>query len=87
MNKLILVIYVGVRQFVDNDAIEYLNKISQIFGSKIKDDVLYLIVPTRETTEITIDCINPKLLDAEQYKKVEESVEKLKRAADEINED
>ena len=34
MEKLILVIYVGVRQFMDNDAIEYLDKISQIFGSK-----------------------------------------------------
>lgn len=84
MEKLILVIYVGVRQFMDNDAIEYLDKISQIFGSKIKDDVLYLVVPKRDTTEITIDCINPKLLNKKQYKKVEESVKKLKRAADEI---
>ena len=84
MEKLIVVVYVGIRQFMDDNSIDYLDKISNVFGNKLGDDVYCLIVPKRDTTEITIDCINPKLLDAEQYKKVEESVEKLKRAADEI---
>ena len=86
MEKLILVIYVGIKQFMDNDAIDYLDKISQIFGSKIKDDVIYLIVPKRDTTEITVDCINPKLVDAELYREAEKRVKIFQDAIDEIME-
>lgn len=84
MEKLIVVVYVGIRQFMDDNSIDYLDKISQVFGNKLGDDVYCLIVPRWDTTEITVDCINPKLLDAEQYKKVEASVKEFQDAVDEI---
>ena len=84
MDKLILVVYVGIQQFMNDNAIDYLDRISEVFGERLGDDVYCLIVPKRDTTEITVDCINPKLVDAEQYKKAEESVEKLKKAADSL---
>ena len=84
MEKLVIIAYVGVKQCSGNDVVEYLEKISEVFGNKLGDDVYCLIVPRWDTTEITVDCINPKLLDAEQYKKVEASVKEFQDAVDEI---
>jgi malate/lactate dehydrogenase len=84
MDKLVIVAYVGIKQCYDGSSADYLETISNIFDERIGKNALCLIVPKRDTTEIAIDCINPKLLDAEQYKKVEESVEKLKKAVDSL---
>lgn len=86
MEKLIVVVYVGIRQFMDDDAIDYLDKISQVFGNKLGDDVYCLIVPKRDTTEITVDCINQKLVDAELYREAEKRVKIFQDAIDEIME-
>lgn len=84
MDKLILVVYVGIQQFMDDNAIEYLDKISQVFGKRLGDDVYCLIVPKRDTTEITIDCINPKLVDAELYREAEKRVKAFQDIIDEL---
>lgn len=86
MEKLILVVYVGIRQFADESAIDYLDKISEAFGNKLGDDVYCLIVPKRDTTEITVDCINPKLVDAELYMEAEKRVKIFQDAIDELME-
>lgn len=86
MEKLVIVAYVGVKQCSGNDVVEYLEKISEVFGKRLGDDVYCLIVPKRDTTEITVDCINPKLLDAELYREAEKSVKIFQDAIDEIME-
>lgn len=86
MEKLILVVYVGIQQFAGESAIDYLDKISEVFGKRLGDDVYCLIVPKRDTTEITVDCINPKLVDAELYREAEKSVKIFQDAIDEIME-
>jgi hypothetical protein len=79
--KLIVVIYVGtedmsnVFQAID----DVRNSISSFFDKSVK----LIFVPDYNNIGIKVDCINPVLLDEEEFKKVDEKLDKINKLIDE----
>lgn len=72
--KLFLVIYLNIGSIADVDVSEYLN---QFAASLTYDEsVERLIIPTR-MGDTRVECINPVLLDEEQYEGVRKKIENL----------
>lgn len=79
--KIILIIYVGtedmsnVYQAID----EIRNAVSHFFDKSVK----LIFVPDYNNIGIKVDCINPVLLDEEEFKKVDEKLDKINKLIDE----
>lgn len=77
--KLFLVIYLDITSIPSSDVAQYLYKVEEVI--KFDESVMRLIVPIRGETRV--ECINPVLLDEEQYKAVEEKINELKEVVEE----
>lgn len=78
MDKKIVVCYVNVAGFPDEEALSLLDELSKKLAT-IDPDIVNYIVPIR-SGETRIECINPDLLTGEAYVEATEAVEKLKEA-------
>jgi len=74
-NNLILVCYLDVRYVESDNLYGYLDDFYKNMSAVIDDTVNLIIVPIR--SESRVECINPVLLNEEQYKKTEEKVKNL----------
>ena len=72
-DKLFLVIYVNVDSIL-GDVSVYLEAFAR--QATFDDSVMRLIVPVRGQ-ETRVECINPVLLNEEQYKEAEEKIKSL----------
>ena len=72
-DKIILVIYLGIFGMTADKVSEYSKQVSDKLNI-FDDSVIKLIIPSRLTSEIKIECINPVLLNEVQYNKVNELI-------------
>lgn len=75
-DKLFLVCYLNIRDIPGMDVSQYIENFSRAFP--YDDSVEKIIIPMREG-ETRVECINPVLLNEEQYKNVDEKVKNLKK--------
>ena len=73
--KLIVVIYLGTED-MSNDDLK--NSIISFFDKSVK----LIFVPDYNNIGIKVDCINPVLLNEEEYKKVNEKLSKINNLID-----
>lgn len=69
--KLIIIFYIDVSKFTRSHAHEYLYTASESLRNYFDDTVKTVFMPSDENR---VDCINPVLMDEEQYKKVTDKV-------------
>lgn len=74
-DKLIVVIYVGTDDITNlYPTLQNIrNEVSQFFDESVK----LCFIPDYNNVGIKIDCINPVLLDEEEFKKVDEKLSKI----------
>ena len=84
-DKIFLVLYVDVSRIQIEDTYEYLSTVTDAF-ERIKDEsVQMVILPVREQ-ETRLECINPVLLNEEQYAQVQEKLNAFQKVFDELME-
>ena len=79
-DKLFIIIYMNVGSVNSADVPVYLEEIER--ATRFDESIVRLIIPVREG-ETRVECVNPKLLNEENYKEVEETIEKIKKLLDE----
>ena len=81
-DKIIIIFYVGVKSLPRNKAAKYMANIKFYFKSYLEDESSELVfVPVYSNDDVKVDSINPKRLSDDDYKIVEESVEKFRKSA------
>ena len=84
-DKIFLVLYVDVSRIPIEDTYEYLSTVTDAF-ERIKDESVQMaILPVREQ-ETRLECINPVLLNEEQYAQVQEKLNDFQKVFDELME-
>ena len=79
-NKLFLVSYLNISTIASTDISQFLDEFSRAI--KFDDSVQHLIIPIRDG-ETRVECINPVLLNEEQYKETEEKIKNLQEKVEE----
>ena len=85
--KLIVIIYVGTEDI--SNMLQVINEVRKSLTSCFDKSVKLIFVPDYTNVGIKVDCINPILLDKEEFKKVDEKLNKINNLIDEYlkNED
>lgn len=87
-NKLLIVVYAGIKGIDPIDSAEYLDDIARYLDSSSwNDECRFMLIPQRGTEDVKVECINPVLLTEEKYKEAEDTVSKLKEALKEFKKD
>lgn len=79
--KLIVVIYVGTEDM--SNAFQAIDDVRNSISSFFDKSVKLIFVPDYNNIGIKVDCINPVLLDEEEFKKVDEKLDKINKLIDE----
>jgi hypothetical protein len=72
--KTILVFYVGIKDIPPQHIDDVFESISSI-QSKLGDDFISFAIPVNSMVDSWIECINPVLLDEEQYKDTKDKLQ------------
>ena len=80
-DKLFLVFYLNIENIQDYEVSEYLDQVARAF--QFDDSIEKMFVPIREG-ETRVECINPVLLNEEQYAEVEKKIASIKEEVSEI---
>lgn len=84
-DKIILVFYLDTTDIPRGDENEYIKNASEALNYLKDDSVMLVIVPV-EGQETRLECINPVLLNEEQYAQVQEKIDGFQKALDEFAE-
>lgn len=76
MDKILIVIHVGIKNLSKGQIQEYFSQIKENMLPK-SDGFFSFIVPDKESDSVRIECLNPVLLDENQYIKAKEKLDKL----------
>lgn len=74
--KIIIIIYFGVKN-QENDDVMF--EASKLIKNSFDDSIRILVVPEYRSFGIKFECINPVLLNEEQYKKVEDTINEFEK--------
>lgn len=74
-DKVIIVVYAGARE--PEETYYLIQKLQIHFEGVFDDSVRIIFAPTYDEVGIEFECINPVLLNDEQYKEVNKKIEKL----------
>ena len=86
--KLIVVIYVGSENKEPHIIFQTISDIRKFISQYFDKSVKLIFVPDYNNIGIKVDCINPVLLDEEEFKKVDEKLDKINKLIDEhLNDD
>lgn len=80
MDTVILVFYVGVKGLTDSQVYRHMSDIQDAIRVKPMEGCKVLVLPTAETNEVRVECINPKLVTEEEFKKASALIEKSEKA-------
>ena len=83
-DKIILVFYVGCKNIHHADVAPYLRQVAEAMECKMDDSAEFLFIPSLETSETHVECINPKLLTESEYKSAKDTVSKIKENLNEF---
>lgn len=81
-DKLFLVFYVGVKSIRTEDRYVYFNEI--VHHMDFDYTIRPIYVPDYCSDEIRVECINPKLITEEEYKSVQEIIDKANNLIEEL---
>jgi hypothetical protein len=76
MEKLLIVIHVGIKNLDAAQVQNYFEQISKSLPQK-EDGFFSFIIPDREGDSVRIECLNPVLMKGDEYDKVRLKLEKL----------
>jgi hypothetical protein len=76
MNKVLVVIYVGIKDLNPGQVQEYFSKIYENLPSK-EEGFFSFVLPDKESDSIKVECLNPVLLDESEYAKAKEKLDRL----------
>lgn len=82
--RFVYVVYAGVIHIPREDAMAYCEKISEMFKGKTDGNELWLVIPSPDTDDIRVECINPVLLTPEKYAEAEATVNRFNEAVDQL---
>jgi hypothetical protein len=83
--KIILVAYLNICDYPAEEVPSVMKDVSEHFSGQFKkDDNVYTIVVPVYDRETEIECINPKLVSEEEYKKAESACKKLEKVITEF---
>ena len=89
-DKIILVYYISIANIDDVDVNDYINDVTDALKIDDDDSVFQLFVPTNESDNCRVECINPVLVSEEKYaealQKLEEAKERMDKAIEELSE-
>lgn len=80
MDKLILVYYVNIGTFNQSEVSQFMERFVKSVENK---DMIQYYVPVRGENS-RIECINPKLINEDEFKKVKETLDSYKSKLDEF---
>ena len=83
-DKLFLIIYINIGNISDSDVSIFLRNFAD--ATTFDESVMRLIIPVRGE-ETRVECINPVLLNEEQYKETEEKIKGLQEKVEEALKD
>lgn len=81
-DKLFLVFYVGVKHIHTEDRCVYFNEI--VHHMDFDYTIMSIYVPDYCSDEIRVECINPKLITEEEYKSVQEIIDKVNNLIEDL---
>jgi len=82
-DKLIIVFYVNVDGLDISDRLSYLSEVQEQVRSFEDESTISWIIPTTDGKN-KLECINPVLLNEEQYKEVEEKLDYIRSKYNEL---
>ena len=74
-DKILIVIYAGAR--TPEETYHLIEELQKHFNGVFDDSIRTIFTPVYNEVGIKIECINPVLLNDEQYKEVNKKIEKL----------
>ena len=83
MEKLILVFYIGVGNLPPAEVSEFMQDVVANLKKDKQKDIIYYFIPVRNQ-ETKIECINPKLVSEDDYKKAKEALDNMNLKLQEI---
>lgn len=72
-DKIIIVFYIDIRDVAHEDIPCYINSVSNHFSNAFDSTIKCIVVPFKNDTKI--ECINPKLVNEEEYIKIMHDLE------------
>ena len=84
MDKLILVIYIGINNLSTEEIDKLISRYKKMMESQLKEDMMVFFVPSKEVETYKIECINPKLLNEEEYQLAKDKLKILNQKIDKI---
>ena len=84
MDKLILVIYIGINNLSTEEIYKLISRYKKMMESQLKEDMMVFFVPSKEVETYKIECINPKLLNEEEYQLAKDKLKILNQKIDKI---
>jgi len=76
MNKILIVIYLGIKNLEKSQIQKYFSEMASNLPSK-EDGFFSFLVPDKEGESIRIECLNPVLMQEIEYAAVREKLERL----------
>jgi len=83
MDKIILIIYVGVKNYPIDKINAYLGNLVQSV-MEFNPDIAHYVFPDFESTNFRVECINPKFVTQEEYEIVMKKLENINEELDRI---
>lgn len=74
-DKIIIVFYIDVSRINRDDVYEYTSYVAKHFNGYFDDSVKTVFVASEDGGGNRVECINPVLLNQEQYQKVQEKID------------
>lgn len=76
MDKILVVIHVGVKDLSPGQIQEYFSKIYENLPPK-SEGFFSFVLPDKESDSVRVECLNPVLLDESEYAKAKGRLEEL----------
>ena len=82
-DKIFLVLYVDVSTIPVEDTYQYIEEAAKSFNH-LKDESVQVVILTVREQDTRLECINPVLLNEEQFAQVQEKIDNFQKAFDEF---
>lgn len=86
-DKIILVYYIGVKKIAKDYVYDYLTHVRNAIAHDRDDSVEEFFIPTAESDETRIECINPVMVSEEKYAEVEKTLTEMREKMEKAIED
>lgn len=82
-NSIILVFKIGSKDKSDSELVETLTSLREKVKQELEQgNLTVFFLPNSKSTDITIECINPKLVTIDSYKEAEQKLQYLQNYID-----